>query len=601
MAATLEEREIIEKANIKQPRPKVTRQGVLRLLSFGRPYWAWLTGAAGAMLVSSLTGLALPAVAGTLIDTVFVKADRDALNQVALVLLGIFVIQAGAVFFQSYLLNFAGERVVTDLRVRLYSHLQKLPLGFFNERRTGELMSRLTNDVSQVQNAVTTNLVSMGGSIIILLGGIIIIMLRDWRLTLLVLAILPIILVLSMTIGRRIRRLSKAVSAELGEATTTLEETISNEKTVKAFTREDYEVARYQTRIENVLKLSMRRVRLSSGFASLMTFMVFSAIAAVLWYGGQEVLAGHITPGELVSILIYMGVVAAPLGGLVGLYSEFQRALGGAERIFELLDEPITVADEPNAPAIGPVVGHLQFEQVSFEYDPQTPVLHSLSFEALPGQVIALVGPSGAGKTTIANLIPRFFDPTEGRILVDGQDIRRVQVRSLREQMSLVLQEPVLFGTSIRENIIYGRLEATEAEIEAAARAANALEFIERLPQKYETVVGERGVKLSGGQRQRIAIARAILRNPRILILDEATSSLDNESEALVQEALDRLMRDRTTIVIAHRLTTIENADKIVVVERGRLIEEGTHTELMDHEGLYYRLYTRNFDELELV
>ena len=600
MATSVEERAIIEKANQPKPKTKITRSGLLRLLSFARPYWKYLLGAGLAMLVSSLSGLALPAIAGGLIDTVFVKNDRDGLNRAALILVGVFVVQALAIFVQSFLINFSGERVVTDLRIKLYTHMQKLSLGFFNENRTGELMSRLTNDVTQVQNAVTANLITLAGSLITLVGGLLIIVTRDWRLTILIVALIPLLVFVAMFVGRRVRRLSRAVQNELGEATTTLEETISNEKTVKAFTREDYEVGRYQKRVENVFRLAMKRARLQSTFAATMSFMVFTAVAAVLWFGGQEVLDGHIKPGELISIIIYMGVVAGPVGALAGLYSQFQQALGSAERIFALLDEPITVNDLPNAPALPPAQGHLRFEEVYFDYDEKTPVLRGLSFEALPGQVVALVGPSGAGKTTIANLIPRFYDPTDGRITLDGHDIRTVQGKSLREQISLVLQEPVLFGTTIRENIVYGRLDATEAEIETAARAANALEFIERLPDRYDTVVGERGVKLSGGQRQRIAIARALLRNPRLLILDEATSSLDNESEALVQEALDRLMKDRTTVVIAHRLSTIENADRIVVVDQGRLVEEGTHDELLSHEGLYYRLYTRNFEEDEL-
>jgi subfamily B ATP-binding cassette protein MsbA len=384
----------------------------------------------------------------------------------------------------------------------------------------------------------------------------------------------------------------------VGESTTVLEETISNEKTVKAFAREDYEIGRYAARVNRIFALALQRTRLGASFAAVMNFTAFGAIVSVLWYGGNEVLAGHLSPGELVSFLIYMGVVAAPLGQLTGLYTQFQQALGSAQRLFDLLDTEPMVADMPGAKPLPPAIGLLKFEQVYFEYDEKTPVLHNLSFTAEPGQVVALVGPSGAGKTTIANLIPRFYDPTEGRITLDGYDIKTVQSKSLREQIGIVPQEPVLFGVSVRENIAYGRLDATDAEVEEAARAANAHEFIERLPEGYATMVGERGVKLSGGQRQRIAIARAILRNPRLLVLDEATSSLDNESESLVQEALERLMKNRTTVVIAHRLSTIEKADKIVVIESGRLVEQGSHAELMEREGLYYRLYTRNFDEL---
>ncbi len=595
--ATRVERRYAKLSDTDKPKIQFTRKGFSRLISFGKPYWPQLAGAAVAMVIGTVLGLALPAVAGNLIDIVFVKADRNALNNIALLLVIVFVFQAVSVFFQSYLLSYAGERVVTDLQKRLYTHLQKLPLGFFNEQRTGDLTSRFTNDVGVVRNAVTGNLISFAQSFITLIGGIAIIIFRDWRITLLIVGLIPLLTGIGLFFGGKLKRMANAVQNQLGETTTVLEETISNEKTVKSFTREDYEVGRYNSGIEKVFALAMRRTRLQSSFAALMTFLAFSAIALVLWFGGQQVLDGHITPGELVSILIYMGIVAGPVGNLTSLFSQFQTAIGGAERIFNLLDEPITVTDVPGAKPLPTVKGHLRFEQVEFEYNERTPVLHSLGFEALPGQVVALVGPSGAGKTTVANLIPRFFDPKGGRITLDGHDIKQIQTRSLREQIGIVPQEPVLFGTSVGENIGYGRLEATQEEIEAAARAANAHEFILKLPDGYDTLVGERGVKLSGGQRQRVAIARAILRNPRILILDEATSSLDSESESLVQEALERLMRDRTTIVIAHRLTTIEKADKIVVMEQGRVMEQGTHIELIEAQGLYYRLYTRNFQD----
>jgi ATP-binding cassette, subfamily B, bacterial MsbA len=598
MALTIEEREIIERANKTEAKPKITRNGIGRLLSFVKPYWYLLAVALVAMLVNSVASLALPALAGSLIDTVFVKFDRDALNMAAIFLVGVFLVQAIAIFAQNYTLTFTGERVVIDLRQKLFRHLQTLSLSFFNDNKSGELISRLTNDVSTIQGAVSISLVGFIQAIVTLIGGITIIVTRDWRLTLLVLLIIPVLMAVGAFIGRKLRRLSNAYQSELGEATGLMSETIGNQKTVKAFTREEYEIGRFDGRLETAFGLARKRVQLQSIFVSIMTFLSFGAIVVVLWFGGQEVLNGRISPGELVSILIYMGLVAAPLGNLVSMYAEFQRAIGSAERIFKLLDEIPTVAELPNAPALPPVSGQLRFENVGFSYDDETQVLNSLSFEVQPGQVVALVGPSGAGKTTVANLIPRFFDPDSGRITVDGWDIRSVQIKSLREQIASVLQEPALFGVSIRENITYGRLNATDAEILEAARAANALEFIERLPDGLDTVVGERGVKLSGGQRQRIAIARAILSNPRILVLDEATSSLDNESESLVQEALDRIMQNRTTIVIAHRLTTVENAAKIVVIDRGQVVEEGTHAALMAKEGLYYRLYTRNFEDL---
>lgn len=604
MATTHEERLIQPQRKFdkqdKPPKPKVTRQGLLRLLSYVRPYWLQLGIAGVAMLVVSLATLVLPAVAGSLIDTVFVKKDSAALNQIAIGLIFVFLLQAVAMFTQNYFLTWTGERVVADLRRIIYTHLQKLSLGFFNERRTGELMSRLTNDVTLVQNAVTGNVISMLQALVTLVGGLFLIVTKDWHLTLLIVALIPILMGVAIVFGRRVRKLSEEVQKEIGESTTVLEETISNEKTVKAFAREEYEINRYNFRVNRIFKLAMQRTRFGATFGAVMSFLAFGSIAAVLWYGGTLVLEGRLSPGDLVSFLIYMGVVAAPVGQLTGLYTQFQQALGGASRLFDLLDTEPDVADVPNAQPLPVVDGWLKFEQVNFDYDEKTQVLRNLSFEAEPGKVVALVGPSGAGKTTIANLIPRFYDPIAGRITLDGHDIKLVQSVSLREQIGIVPQEPVLFGVSIRENIAYGRLDATDAEVAEAAQAANAAEFIERLPEGYATMVGERGVKLSGGQRQRIAIARAILRNPRILVLDEATSSLDNESESLVQEALERLMKNRTTVVIAHRLSTIENADKIVVIEAGQVVEQGSHAELMEREGLYYRLYTRNFDEIIL-
>ena len=570
-----------------------------RILAFARPYRRPLAGALVLTLLASLAGLAVPLGLRALLDAVFEAGNRALLDRLALGLLVLFAVQALLNFGGSYGLAWTGERVVADLRQRLYAHLHRLGLRFYAEGRIGEISSRLTNDVATIRTAATDHLAQLATQTLTLVGSAALMLALNWRLSLVVFVISPLVSLAARYFGEVIRRLARQIQDRLAETTAIAEEALTAVRVVKAFAREPHEVGRYGAAVEDLFAAAKRKAWLSAAFWSGVGLLFLVGLVGIFWYGGTEVLAGRLTAGDLVAFIFYALNIARTVGGLARLYTQFSSAAGASERIFELIDTEPEVESAPGAPALPRLEGRVAFDGVTFGYDPARPVLHELSFEVKPGQTVALVGPSGAGKTTLLNLIPRFYDPDRGRVLLDGHDVRAVDLRSVRAATGLVSQEVQLFGTTVGENVRYGRLDATDAEVRAACDAANAMAFVEALPEGFSTPVGERGVKLSGGQRQRLAIARALLADPAILLLDEATSALDAESEALVQEALARLLRGRTAFVIAHRLATVRDADRIFVLDEGQIVQEGTHSTLVAEGGLYARLAALQFADAE--
>jgi subfamily B ATP-binding cassette protein MsbA len=570
---------------------------LLRLLAYARPYRFRLAAALLSLVVAGLLGLAFPQVVRHIIDAAFTRKDPAQLNRFVLVLIGLFSCQALFSFLRSYLLTYTGERIVADLRTQVYAHLTSLPVAFFASRRVGELTSRLASDASVIQTVTTGSFTELLRSLLVLAGGVTIIAITSPRLTLLMLAIVPVVVLSAHYYGRYVRRISTQVQDRLADANSVLEETLSAIRIVQSFVREAYEQARYRQKIREALQLAVKRSVAGGGFIAFIITVVYSGIVVVLWYGSRMVIAGELTPGQLIAFVLYTFVVGGAIGGMSELYGQFQQAIGATRRVFELLDTAPDVREPEDPAGLEGVIGRVQLNDVHFTYPDERglPVLNGVTIEARSGEVIALVGPSGAGKSTLVALIPRFYDVTSGAVLVDGKDVRSLKLSDLRKAIGLVPQETTLFGGTIRDNIAYGKLGTTDLEIEAAARAAHAHEFISEFPDGYNTIVGEKGVKLSGGQRQRIAIARALLKDPAILILDEATSSLDSESERLVQDALDTLMRGRTTFVIAHRLSTVRRADRIVVMDEGRIVEQGTHDTLLSNGGLYKQLHDIQF------
>ncbi len=566
-----------------------------KLLRLSLPEWRTLALASLFLVIGSGMGLAYPQAIAFLIDgALTADGGREAIDRAALTMLGIFVVQGVAIGLRHVLFTYAGERIVTRLRERLFAQLVVQEIGFFDGRRSGELLNRLASDTTVLQGTVSSQ-VSVGlRSLAMVVGGLALLFYTSPALTLVMLVVVPPVALGAVIYGRRIRRLSKDVQDALAGSSEVAAESLAGIRTVRAFAREDQEAGRYARAVRKALGLAQSRAVATGIFSAAASIAAYGAVASVLWYGGRLVLDEAMSVGELTSFILYTLIVAFSLGALGGLWADFMRASGAAARVFGLLERA------PSIPTRGGRVlpaleGRVRFEAVGFAYPtrPDVPVLRELSLVLEAGEAVALVGPSGGGKSTIAALISRFYDPDAGRVLLDGVPLTELDPSWLREQIGVVAQEPILFSTSIAENIRYGRPQASLEEVHAAARAANAAGFIEDFPDGYATAVGERGVQLSGGQKQRVAIARAVLKDPRILILDEATSALDAESEALVKEALERLMQNRTTLIIAHRLSTVKDADQVLVVEAGRIVQRGLHARLMEEEGVYRRLLER--------
>ena len=568
-----------------------------RFLPFVRPHLARLILAG--LLVSgvALINLALIRLAGTLWDIITIRHDADQMTRSIGLFLGLVILQGLCSMGHSYLTAWVSQEVIADFRKHLFGHLQTLTVSFFARRRTGELLSRLMTDVTVIQSIATETPIDGVKQLVTFVGGITFLLMMNWQLCLLILILLPLLVLVAKVFGRRLKSLSTSIQDHTAALSTLVEEVISGIRIVKSFVQTQREQARFADQVDQTLHLTLRRAGIMAVFIPVISLLTFSSATAVLWYGGKQVIDGVVTPGDLFAFVLFAGILIGPFSSAARVFAQIKEAQGATQRVFEILDARPDICDRSDAQTLVTVDGHVRMEGVNFSYDTRHPVLSNLSFEAMPGELVAFVGPTGAGKTTVINLLHRFYDPTEGRITIDGIDLRHVTLESWYRQIALVPQETILFGGTILDNIRYGNMAANDASVLEASKAAHAHDFITSLPDGYQTLVGEKGVNLSGGQRQRIAIARAILKNPRILLLDEATSSLDTESERLVQEALQRLMEGRTTFVVAHRLSTIQRADRILVLDKGKLVEEGNHAQLMARNGLYHYLYTVRLNE----
>jgi subfamily B ATP-binding cassette protein MsbA len=567
-----------------------------RLLEFVKPYWKHLAGAMVCMLFVSAATAGSAYLVKPVLDEIFFKKDLAMLKWLPLAIIGIFILKGIFDYGQAFLMSYVGQKIIADLREKVYSHIQSLSLSFFTKNPTGILMSRIMNDVGMIQGAVTDAVTGLLKDVFTIIGLVAVIFYRDWRLALIAMVVFPVAVYPVVKFGRKLRSYSTRSQTSMAELTTILLETITGTRIVKAFNMEDYERKRFAKENRRLFGIQIKSVRVRAITHPLMEILGGVGIACIVFYGGYNVIQGEATPGTFFSFLAALLMLYEPVKRLSGVNNTVQQGLAAAARIFEVLDTVPEVRDKPGARTLPAVSREVEYEDVSFKYEEDW-VLKNINLRIRAGEMVAFVGASGGGKTTLVNLLPRFYDVTTGRILIDGVDIRDYRVESLRAMIGIVTQQTILFNETVRDNIAYGKVGQPLEEIVKAAQAAYADGFIGNLPRGYDTVIGEQGAKLSGGERQRISIARALLKNAPILILDEATSSLDSESEIEVQKALEYLMEGRTTLVIAHRLSTIRKANRIVVISNGEIVEVGTHEELMERDGEYKKLYLLQFKD----
>ncbi len=579
----------------KQAKPDSDAALYRRLLKEVRPYWQRLFWAMCLMVVVAGASSAMAYMVKPVMDDIFVGKNRAMLTMVPLVVVILYAIKGACSYGQSYLMQFVGQRIITQFRIDLYAHLQRLSLGYYDRMPTGELMSRITNDVNQIQGAVSSVVTGVLRDLFTIFGLIVVIFYRDWFLAIFAVGVFPLCIIPLVRFGRRLRSISTRSQETMADVSVLLHETISGARIVKGFCREEHEIKRFSEEAFRLFRLRMKDVSTRAISSPLMEFLGGLGVAGIIFYGGWQVIEGRSTPGTFFSFLTALIMLYEPVKRLSGLNNEIQNGLAAASRVYEVLDTPAQITDKPEAKEMPRLHEAIEFREVGFSYRPGEPVLRDINLRVPAGQLLALVGTSGGGKTTLVNLLPRFYEVEKGSILIDGMDIRDVTLKSLRSQIAIVTQQTILFNDTVGANIAYGRPEATQEQIVEAARAAFALDFIERLPLGFDSRIGEAGVMLSGGERQRLSIARALLADRPILILDEATSSLDTESEMYVQKALENLMIGRTTFVIAHRLSTVQRADRIVVISGGRVVEEGRHDQLVAQGGVYQRLHNMQF------